>query len=67
MKPATALFGKALETFPVNDSEVVFAGDSLVNDIEGAQSVRLATVWIDYHSDRRREEGPECLCIFGRS
>jgi HAD superfamily hydrolase (TIGR01549 family) len=55
MKPAATLFEKALQAFPVNRSEVVFVGDSLVNDIVGAQSVGLATVWIDHHSGKKRE------------
>lgn len=55
MKPAAALFEKALRVFPVNRSAVVFVGDSLLHDVIGAQSVGLATVWIDHHTGERRE------------
>ena len=55
MKPAATLFEKALQAFLVNRSEVVFVGDSLVNDIVGAQSVELATVWIDHQTNKKRE------------
>jgi HAD superfamily hydrolase (TIGR01549 family) len=55
MKPAATLFEKTLQAFPVNRSAVVFVGDSLLHDIVGAQSVGLATVWIDHQTNKRRE------------
>lgn len=53
MKPAPALFLRALQSFSADRSAVVFAGDSLLHDIAGAQSVGLATVWIDHGTGER--------------
>ena len=57
MKPAPALFLRALQSFSVDRSAVVFVGDSLRHDIAGAQSVGLATVWIDHATGEQPTAG----------
>ena len=46
IKPSPRIFQKALEDLAVEVSEVVYIGDSLRRDIAGAQSIGMATVWI---------------------
>lgn len=46
MKPSEYPFVKAIEAFNVDRSKIVFVGDSLRRDIEGAKSVGLSAVWI---------------------
>jgi FMN phosphatase YigB (HAD superfamily) len=46
IKPSPVLFRRALDGFAVDRSRVVFVGDSLRCDIEGAKTVGLSTVWI---------------------
>lgn len=53
MKPSPAVFLRALQDFRVDRSAIVFVGDSLLHDIVGAQSVGLATVWIDHGTGER--------------
>ena len=47
IKPSPSLFGKALEAFEVDRSEIVFVGDSLERDIAGAKTVGLSAVWVN--------------------
>jgi putative hydrolase of the HAD superfamily/5'-nucleotidase len=47
VKPSRVLFDRALEPFDVPRSQVLFAGDSLRCDIQGAKAAGLATVWIN--------------------
>ena len=46
IKPSPRIFQKALEALDVEVSKVVYIGDSLRRDIAGAQSIGMATVWI---------------------
>jgi len=46
IKPSPRIFQKAMEVLAVEVSEVVYIGDSLRRDIAGAQSIGMATVWI---------------------
>jgi FMN phosphatase YigB (HAD superfamily) len=47
IKPSRVLFERAFHAFGVARSEVLFVGDSLRCDIEGAKAAGLATVWIN--------------------
>jgi FMN phosphatase YigB (HAD superfamily) len=71
MKPSPVLFNLAFEPFGVRREEVVFIGDSLVNDIAGARRAGFATVWINpagSPSDQPDWTVPSLLdcCSFGR-
>jgi len=46
IKPSPRIFQMALEALAVEVSKVVYIGDSLRRDIAGAQSIGMATVWI---------------------
>ncbi|MBW4689542.1 MAG: HAD family hydrolase [Komarekiella atlantica HA4396-MV6] len=46
IKPSPKLFEEALRAFKVDKSQVVFIGDSIKFDIQGAKAVGLATIWI---------------------
>lgn len=46
IKPSPRIFQKALEALAIEVSKVVYIGDSLRRDIAGAQSIGMATVWI---------------------
>ncbi|HVX10241.1 MAG TPA: HAD family hydrolase [Pirellulales bacterium] len=47
MKPSPRLFDLAWSRFGVGKEQTVFIGDSLVNDIAGAQAFGLASVWVN--------------------
>jgi putative hydrolase of the HAD superfamily len=47
MKPSPVLFELALRPFGVDKKDVVFVGDSLVNDIAGAKNFGISAVWIN--------------------
>ena len=47
MKPSPVLFDLAFQPFGVGKEDVVFVGDSLVNDIEGAKGFGISAVWIN--------------------
>ena len=47
IKPAPAIYEKALEGTGVHPSEVLFVGDSLKYDMEGAKNMGFNTVWIN--------------------
>jgi riboflavin kinase, archaea type len=51
-KPSPHMFKRALELAGVDASQAVHAGDDLVNDVQAAQSLGIATVMV-----RRRGEG----------
>ena len=46
-EPSPVLFDLAFQTFGVRKEDVVFVGDSLVNDIEGAKGFGISAVWIN--------------------
>lgn len=46
IKPSSKIFQKALETFGVDVSRVVYIGDSLRRDIAGAKSLGMEAIWI---------------------
>lgn len=52
MKPSPVLFDLAFQPFGVRKEEVVFVGDSLVNDIEGAKNFGISAVWINRDGHR---------------
>lgn len=47
VKPSAKLFGRALESLGLPPERVVFVGDDLRCDVEGAKAVGLRTVWIN--------------------
>ncbi len=47
VKPSPALFESALAPFRTEKRDIVFVGDSLRCDVQGAKAVGLATVWIN--------------------
>ena len=49
IKPTPEIYTKALAGLPAPHSEVMFVGDSLSYDIEGAKQMGFNTVWIDNH------------------
>ncbi|MFL2504819.1 MAG: HAD family hydrolase [Candidatus Azotimanducaceae bacterium] len=44
-KPQPEIFLAALEQTKVTSNEFVYVGDDMVNDIDGAKNVGMATVW----------------------
>ena len=50
IKPSPYLFNKAIEAFGVKQEKIVFVGDSLERDINGALSAGLSTIWINTES-----------------
>jgi HAD superfamily hydrolase (TIGR01509 family) len=46
-KPQTAIFKKATELFDTAPEQCVMVGDSLVADIEGAQRLKMKTIWLN--------------------
>ncbi|MDD4973013.1 MAG: HAD family hydrolase [Bacteriovorax sp.] len=46
-KPQTAIFKKATELFVTDPEQCVMIGDSLVADIEGAQKLKMKTIWLN--------------------
>ncbi|MEX2159769.1 MAG: HAD family hydrolase [Dehalococcoidia bacterium] len=51
-KPHPEGFQRVCEELRVNAGEAVYVGDGLVNDVEGALSAGLASVWIDRYDER---------------
>lgn len=47
IKPSPLIYRKAIEQIEVNESKIVFVGDSLLFDIMGAKAVGLSAVWIN--------------------
>ena len=54
-KPSPAFFGHVLHTLRVAPSACVFVGDSVTNDIIGASTCGIATIWVnrDGRADHR--------------
>ncbi|MCY4110648.1 MAG: HAD family hydrolase [Chloroflexi bacterium] len=46
-KPSPAFFGHVLHTLSVAPSACVFVGDSVTNDIIGASTCGIATIWVN--------------------
>jgi len=46
IKPCRQIFQKAVDTFGVDISRVVYIGDSLRRDVAGAKSLGMAAIWI---------------------
>ncbi|NDJ20624.1 HAD-IA family hydrolase [Nostoc sp. B(2019)] len=55
IKPSPKLFEEALSAFTVDKSEVVFVGDSIKFDIQGAKAVGLATIWVKGEQEDNNE------------
>lgn len=49
IKPSPGIYAKALEGLYVPYSDVLFVGDSLRYDMEGAKEMGFITVWINQH------------------
>jgi putative hydrolase of the HAD superfamily len=47
IKPSTVLYREALSGFDVDSSEILFIGDSLKYDMQGAREIGLSTMWIN--------------------
>lgn len=54
-KPAPAIFQLALEKHALDPEEVIHVGDSLRDDVEGAQKAGLVGVWLDRSGKKERE------------
>ena len=48
-KPDTSIFMQASHAVGIAPHQIVFVGDSYVNDVEGAQSVGMYPVWLNQH------------------
>lgn len=46
-KPQPTIFKKAIELFDTDPKQCVMVGDSLVADIEGAQRLKMKTIWLN--------------------
>lgn len=46
-KPRSEIFIEALKAFKLESSEVLHIGDSLINDVVGAQNVNIRAAWIN--------------------
>jgi HAD superfamily hydrolase (TIGR01549 family) len=49
IKPSPVIYAKALQGLHVPHSEVLFVGDSLKYDVQGAKQMGFNTVWINRH------------------
>lgn len=58
-KPRPEIFKRALELFSVIPDEALMVGDSLDNDILGAQSVGMKTAWLNFHDKPHGEICPD--------
>ena len=54
-KPHPLIFNEALHRVGVSPQEALFIGDSLSEDIAGAQSVGMDTAWVNRSGKKRRE------------
>lgn len=54
-KPRSDMFTEALRKYELDKSEVLHVGDSLTNDIQGAQNVGIKAVWLN----RKQKSIPE--------
>lgn len=57
-KPDSSIFLQACRLIDVHPHEVVFVGDSLVNDVEGSRSVGMDPVWFDPNGTRPPQRQP---------
>ena len=48
-KPDASIFTQACEAVGVSPQEIVFVGDSFINDVEGASNVGMHPVWLNQH------------------
>ena len=46
IKPSPKIFSKAIEELDTDISEVVYIGDSLRRDVEGAKNFGMSAIWI---------------------
>lgn len=66
VKPSSRLFRKATQAFTtVKHDRIVFVGDNYQRDIVGAQSVKLATVWINAAGVAPPSEHPQPDHVIG--
>jgi putative hydrolase of the HAD superfamily len=63
IKPSPRIFQMALESLAVEVSKAVYIGDSLRRDVAGAQSMGMATVWIqpDQIDQENLAIRPDCI------
>lgn len=47
-KPSPEMFHAALEEYSLEPSQAIHIGDNLVDDIAGAQSVGMHTIWVNF-------------------
>jgi putative hydrolase of the HAD superfamily len=52
IKPSPSLFKEALRGINAQPHEVLFIGDNIERDMEGAKNVGLSTVWVTSRTDR---------------
>lgn len=48
-KPDASIFTQACEAVGVSPQEIVFVGDSFINDVEGSSNVGMHPVWLNQH------------------
>ncbi|CAN7430753.1 HAD family hydrolase [Paenibacillus sp. LjRoot56] len=48
-KPNPAIYRHALDLLSLSPSETVMIGDTLITDIQGAQSAGITNIWINRH------------------
>lgn len=56
-KPDVKIFYAALQKFDLSPKQVIYIGDNLINDIHGAHSCGIQTVWANY----RKQKNPTCF------
>ncbi|HEX5370267.1 MAG TPA: HAD family hydrolase [Dehalococcoidia bacterium] len=57
-KPDARIFRYALEALGVEPKEALHVGDSLQNDVGGANAAGLTSVWLNRNAAKRRDDDP---------
>ena len=57
-KPDRRVFDFALETLEVSPAEAWMVGDNLLNDIAGAQSAGIKSIWVDWNNSGIPKDSP---------
>jgi HAD superfamily hydrolase (TIGR01549 family) len=65
-KPHPAIFEEALRRLDASPQQALFTGDSLADDVAGAQGVGMDTAWLNWHGELVPVEGPKPTCTLSR-